>query len=234
MSERRATSIILGAGRGSRLGGPKSLLAWPRSGAPAIGTGRKVVPGSARAHDDAHVDEIPLAIAHAEARLAAESDRAVVVVRRGHAQKLLAWVAPGIDLLVSDADDALGAAGSLGVAAHRLADELAPDSIIVITPVDALPALAATVGALVDEIDRDAGLVAAKPMHGGRGGHPIAARASLLALFRDPKPPTLREALAAFSDQVAEVDVTDARVLGDLDTPADVARYLASAPRFLG
>ena len=44
MTERRATSIILGAGRGSRLGGPKSLLAWPRSGSPAIGTGRKHVP----------------------------------------------------------------------------------------------------------------------------------------------------------------------------------------------
>ena len=139
---------------------------------------------------------------------------------------------------MSDAEDALGAAGSLGVAAHRLGDELSPDSILVITPVDALPASAPRPRRRFSSMRpfRDVRhlVSAAKPVHGGRGGHPIVARASLLSLFRDPKPPTLREALAAFADQVAEVEVPDARVLGDLDTPADVARYLASAPRFLG
>jgi CTP:molybdopterin cytidylyltransferase MocA len=83
----RPIAVILAAGRGERLGGPKALLAWPSTGA-----ARKAQP------------ERPLAIAHAEARLDAECGRALVIARQPVVKVLLRYVRPGIDLLASAAD----------------------------------------------------------------------------------------------------------------------------------
>src|SRR5207247_9920133 len=91
-------AIVLAAGKGERLGGPKALLAWPGEGGA----------------------DIPLAIAHAEARLQAESARVLVVTRAPIMNFLVAYVRPGIDLLSSDASDELGPAGSVGFAASLL------------------------------------------------------------------------------------------------------------------
>src|SRR5262245_22162403 len=63
-------TVVLAAGKGERLGGPKALLAWPSP-------------------DRAGSDH-PLAIAHADARLAAESERVLIVTRRVYMRSLLA------------------------------------------------------------------------------------------------------------------------------------------------
>ena len=68
-------SIVLAAGKGMRLGGPKALLLWP--GPP----GQK---------------PRPLAIAHAEARLSAESSRVVVVARSAEERVIIRHSGPGI------------------------------------------------------------------------------------------------------------------------------------------
>jgi CTP:molybdopterin cytidylyltransferase MocA len=202
-------AVVLAAGKGERIGGPKALLAWPNPS----GKG-----------------EIPLAIAHAEARLSAECGRAVLVVRKEVANRLLGFVRPGIDLLVSRADDALGPAGSLQTAAARLAVE---DVIVVVTPVDTPPAAPATVAALVARLAADDELLAARPVHGGRGGHPVVLRARALERFAVPKPPTLRDALGELGPACASVDVDDPRVRVDLDTPGEVASALGRPPRFI-
>ena len=204
-------TVVLAAGKGARLGGPKALLAW-RDG-----------PNGAR--------ELPLAIAHAEARLAAESERVLLVVRQQVATTLLGFVRPGIDLLVSHADDAMGPAGSLGAAAERLTGPEVGQ--VVVTPVDTPPATTETVAALLRALEADPELQAARPVHGGRGAHPVVVRAPLLALFRDPAPPTLRDALASLGPACAEVEVADPRSRLDLDTPADVMRALGALPRFI-
>ena len=110
MTAAQVVTVILAAGAGKRLGGPKALLVWP---------GPKG-------------EERPLAIAHAEERLAAESRHVLVVTRKPTMLALLRFVRPGVDLLASDAADDLGPAGSLAFAVPRLGDA----EIVIVTPVD--------------------------------------------------------------------------------------------------
>jgi molybdenum cofactor cytidylyltransferase len=203
----RAATVVLAAGSGKRLGGPKALLAW-----------------SSPAGDR------PLAIAHADARLAAESASVAIVTRGAILGSLLAWVRPGIDLLSSDAADDLGPAGSLAYAARRLPEAFA----VVVAPVDTLPAHAETVAALLARLEADPTLLAARPDYHGRGGHPVVLRPEALAPYRAAAPPPpLREHLRALGARVAAVEVADPTVLIDLDTPADVMGVLRALPRFL-
>jgi CTP:molybdopterin cytidylyltransferase MocA len=200
-------ALILAAGQGSRLGGPKALLAWP----------------------GADGKERPLAIAHAEERLAHESKRALVVVRKPVMLKLLGWVRPQIDLVVSEADDALGPAGSIAVASSRLGDA----TFVVLTPVDAAPASKGAVKALLDALHVNEAALAARPRYGGRNGHPVVLRASALKRYTEPHPPILRDHLKDLGDKVIDVDVDDSGVILDLDTPADVMGRLGTLPKFL-
>lgn len=201
-------ALILAAGSGKRIGGPKALLAWPNE----------------------HGEDRPLAIAHAEKRLQHGARRALVVVRKPVMLALLAWVKPGIDLVVSDADDALGPAGSIAVAVPKLKDA----SMIVLSPVDAPPASQEVVSALERELRNDPKILAARPSYGGRSGHPVVLRPDVLDRYVDPKPPPLRDLLRDLGDAVVDVEVDDASVILDLNTPADVMGQLGSLPRFLG
>ena len=203
-------TVILAAGKGSRIGGPKALLAWPA----ASGAG----------------EERPLAIAHAEERLGAESARALIVTRRSWLPALLRYVRPGIDLLASDADDALGPAGSIACAVPRLGGDAAA---IIMTPVDTVPSRRETIAALLARLDADKALLAVRPSYHGRGGHPVVLRPAGLERYRDPAPPPLRDHLRALGDRCATEEVSDATVLIDLNKPSDVMGVLRAMPRFM-
>ncbi|XYH94417.1 NTP transferase domain-containing protein [Sorangium sp. So ce1128] len=209
----KVITIVLAAGAGKRLGGPKALLAWPAAmkGGP----------------------ERPLAIAHAEARLAAESARVLVVVRSSVFHALLAHVRPGVDLVSWTAPDDLGPAGSLAVAAPRIGDADA----VVVTPVDVPPASAATVARLLARLDASASSaappLAVRPRHLGRGGHPVVLRAEALQRYLEADPPPLRDHLRALGDRCVDEEVDDPGVLHDLNVPVDVIRVLGGPPRFL-
>ncbi|WP_437586597.1 nucleotidyltransferase family protein [Sorangium sp. So ce1000] len=209
----RVITIVLAAGAGKRLGGPKALLAWPSA-----------TKGGA---------ERPLAIAHAEARLAAESARVLVVVRSSVFHALLAHVQPGIDLVSWSAPDDLGPAGSLAVAAPRIGDAEA----VIVTPVDVPPARAATVARLLARIEAGASLetppLAVRPRHLGRGGHPVVLRTEALQRYLEADPPPLRDHLRALGDRCVDEEVDDPGVLHDLNVPVDVIRVLGGPPRFL-
>ncbi|AUX24809.1 hypothetical protein SOCEGT47_053490 [Sorangium cellulosum] len=213
---KRVITIVLAAGAGKRLGGPKALLAWPAA--------TKDGP------------ERPLAIAHAEARLSAESARVLVVVRSSVMNALLAHVRPGIDLVAWSAPDDLGPAGSLAVAAPRIGDAEA----VVVTPVDVPPASAATVARLLARLDAGAASeasaappLAVRPRHLGRGGHPVVLRAEALARYLEPDPPPLRDHLRSLGERCVDEDVDDPGVLLDLNVPVDVIRVLGGPPHFL-
>jgi CTP:molybdopterin cytidylyltransferase MocA len=203
-------TVILGAGDGKRLGGPKVLLAWPSP----VGKGGK---------------EVPLAIAHAEARLGAESQRVLVVTRKAMMKPLVRHVRPGLDLLASDAAAELGPAGSLAFAAPRLADA----AMVVISPVDTPPAKAETVKRLVERLAADPALLAARPVYKGKGGHPVVLRRAALEVYSRPEPPPLRDHLKALGAAVADVEVNDPAILIDLNTPSDVMGLLRTLPRFI-
>ncbi|MGK3986694.1 NTP transferase domain-containing protein [Sorangium sp. So ce136] len=209
----KVITIVLAAGTGKRLGGPKALLAWP-----AATKGRA---------------ERPLAIAHAEARLEAESARVLVVVRSSVFHALLAHVRPGVDLVSWTAPDDLGPAGSLAVAAPRIGDADA----VVVTPVDVPPASAATVARLLARLDAGASSgappLAVRPRYLGRGGHPVVLRAEALQRYLEADPPPLRDHLRALGDRCVDEEVDDPGVLHDLNVPVDVIRVLGGPPRFL-
>lgn len=204
---KNVATIILAAGTGKRLGGPKALLAWPS------GKGK----------------DVPIAVAHAEARLAAESGRVLVVTRKAMMKPLLGYVRPGLDLLASDAADDLGPAGSLAFAVPRLADA----EIVIVTPVDTPPAKPDTVAKLLARLDAEPALLAARPVYHGRAGHPVALRRAALDRYTEPSPPPLRDHLHALGAAVAGVDVNDTAILIDLNTPADVMGLLRALPRFI-
>jgi molybdenum cofactor cytidylyltransferase len=219
---KRVTTVVLAAGKGARLGGPKALLAWPGAtkGAP----------------------ERPLAIAHAEARLAAESARVLVVARGSVIPALLGYVRPGIDLASSAMADELGPAGTLSVAAARIDDADA----VVVTPVDVPPARAETVARLLARLDAPgpsgdhastgapgALPLAARPRHKGGGGHPVVLRPEALQRYLQPDPPPLRDVLKELGDRCVDEEVDDPAVLLDLNVPGDVVRLLGKLPRFM-
>ena len=219
-------TVILAAGVGKRIGGPKALLAWPPTLPDELGVPSRRPDG--RPPPKA-TKERPLAIAHAEQRLASESKQALIVTRGAFIPALLGYVRPGIDLLSSTAADELGAAGSLAFAVSRLtrADR------IIVTPVDCIPARASTVARLLLRLAAEPKLLAVRPSYKGRPGHPVVLRPEALAPYRTPKPPPLRDHLRALGDQCADQDVNDPAVLIDLDTPADVMGVLHELPRFL-
>jgi CTP:molybdopterin cytidylyltransferase MocA len=188
--------VVLAAGRGERLGGPKALLAWP--------------------NDDS--SELPLALAHVRARR--ECERVLVVTRADIAARLVSF---GVtcEIVVSQAPDELGPAGSLAAAAPHLGFD---EELVLVIPVDTPPAAADTVNALLAAMTP--GVLAARPRHAGRRGHPVLLRARALLRYRAPDPPPLRDHLRDL-DGVIDVDVDDRAVLADFDTSDDVE------PRFL-
>lgn len=210
----RITSIILAAGGGKRIGGPKALLLWPA--------------GKCSESPRAGKRELPLAIAHAEARLASESGRVIVIARGPVIRALLSHVRPNLDLVVSDMDDDLGPAGSIAVAARRLGDA----HLALITPGDKPPARAETVARLLARLDEADAPLAVRPRSGGRAGHPVLLRAEALEPYRSPSPPVLRDHLRSLGPRCVAVDLDDPSGGIAGNTPADVMGLLGAPPRF--
>jgi molybdenum cofactor cytidylyltransferase len=173
--------IVLAAGDGERMGGPKALLVY---------------------------HGMPLALAHALRALSLGCDEAVIAVRRDHP----ALHADRVRIVLSSASDP---AGSLRIALEGLA----PEEVVLIAPVDSAPVAPATFKALATTLE--GGAAAACPTYQGHGGHPILCRVHALGSFR-----TLRDVPRT------RVDVLDASILVDLDTPEDVRALTAEGPRF--
>ncbi len=197
----RIVALVLAAGRGERLGGPKALLGWP--------------PGAE--------GPLPLAIAHVAAR--SECARVLVVTRADTAEVLLRR-APELlgggdrgELLVSRSPDDQGPAGSIAAVAQELANRGETYDAAIITPVDCPPVGVDTVAGLLGALG-DGGVMAARPRHGGRRGHPVVLRWSLLERYLVIDPPPLRDLLRELGAACCDVDTADADVVLDIDTPA--------------
>jgi CTP:molybdopterin cytidylyltransferase MocA len=199
---REAATLVLAAGKGERIGGPKALLV---------------------------VDDAPLAIVHARTRLAAESERVVIVVRAPVAELLAPLAArhPGTRLVISTEPDEDGPAGSLRAAVASKA--LGSAAKILVTPVDVLPASESLTRALLDALG-EPGIVAARP----RRGHPVALRRDLLEINYPPTtssspPKPLRVVLSALGAACKTIPEDG---LPSIDEPHDAERQLSSPPRF--
>lgn len=188
----------------------------------AAGAGERMGGNKARVM----IGDEPLAVLHAR-RLREAGCSAVVLVTRPEVAPLFVQDTRMRVAISTEAQQA----GSLIVGLEAAALDGAPDAIVVVTPVDALPARAETIEQLVAAVQ--AGVEAATPRHGARGGHPVVARARLLTAACADKLP-LRDVLLALGVKRLRVDVDDPAIGSDLDTPADVVRLTGAPPRFYG
>lgn len=195
--------IVLAAGEGRRMGGSKALL---------------------ELHGATLVE-------HHVARLVEIGCTSVaVVVQPGLAGVVRALLQAHREVLVHGVTTG-SQAESLAVGVRVLHQGRSTgDDVIVVTPVDMLPAEARTYRALLAHLT--GAVVAVTPLHRGRGGHPVVARRAVLSSYEADargSAPTLREVLAAVGvPRRRRVELDDPRVLGDLDTPADVRALRAA------
>jgi molybdenum cofactor cytidylyltransferase len=92
---------------------------------------------------------------------------------------------------------------------------------LLVTPVDAPMIAPATVSALIQAF-RSTGAPVTRATHQGRHGHPVIfSRAVFDDLRRADLSVGARAVLRLHADRTVNVDVDDAGVLGDVDTPAD-------------
>lgn len=204
------SALVLAAGEGRRMGGAKALLL---------------------------VDGVPLVQRHLQ-RLHEAGCRSVAVVVRPAVAPVVAELvralpsAAGVRVVMASTDSQ---AGSLAVGLRALAGTMGRDAALLVTPVDMLPPALGTVGALLAALQGD--VLAATPLRRGRGGHPVAVRAELLAPYLVSEPgelPSLRDVLARAAHRRVRVEVDDETIHGDLDTPSDVRAAGGASPVFLG
>jgi CTP:molybdopterin cytidylyltransferase MocA len=152
----------------------------------------------------------------------------MAVVREPVARQLapaVAGLAGNAELLVSAAEPWLGPAGSIAAFVAQ-AGELGPEDLVAISPVDVLPEAWSALPALAKALDATGGALGARPVHRGRGGHPVVVRLVVLKVYGKQTPPMpLRDVLRALGSAVLDVEIPSEAVTTDLDTPADFARF---------
>ena len=203
------TVVIVAAGQGRRMGGPKALLTVP-SGDMTSGE--------------------PLAAAHARAHLDRGAKRVVVVVRAEVAAVLARFARPGLEVVISSAPDELGPAGSLRTALHYL--DVAPDAWLLVQPVDAPPVSPEVVAALASRAQTEPRPRAVRPVFDGRRGHPVLVSRAAMEPLLAAAPPPLRDVLAALGGDVVDVPVGDRACVVGFDTPDDVAAWYGEVGSF--
>lgn len=194
-------AIVLGAGEGVRFGGPKVIVPWTIGG-----------------------DVLPLGLAHLAVRLV-DCSKAFLVVRRHHVPRLsLQRFDPRCRLVVSEEPDEAGPAGSIASALAEI--EPRADDWLLVTPVDLPPSHPEVVSRLKEVLHSREEVLAARPRHGERRGHPVLVRAApMLEAYREHRPP-LRDVLRALATRVVDVEVSQAEITCDFDRPEALASYL--------
>jgi molybdenum cofactor cytidylyltransferase len=190
----RVCGILLAAGRGTRFGGDKLLAPLPAA--------TLAIPAGT-----------PLGEA-AAGHLGAALSESIAVVRPEATALRALFAARGLRIVeCANADDGMGASLACGVEATRDADGW------VIALAD-MPWIApATIRSVALALEQGADIVA--PVYRGRRGHPVGfARRHYAALSALTGDSGARELLRAHGDAVTLVDVEDAGILRDVDTPA--------------
>ena len=193
----RIVGILLAAGSGTRFGGDK-LLAPLRDASGDIPSGTPIGVAACR-------------------RIVAALPETLAVVRSSDADLALALTHEGARAIeCAHADEGMGASLACGVAA-------APDADAWVVALADMPWIRpGTIRSVAEALERGADIAA--PFVGGQRGHPVgfsrAHRGTLLALGGDEG---ARELVKRFVSTLVRIDVDDAAILRDVDTPADLS-----------
>jgi molybdenum cofactor cytidylyltransferase len=198
----RVVGILLAAGRGERFGGDKLLAkAGPAASPSTSGWG------------DLSGECIGVAACR---HLLAALSKVTAVVRPGDGALAAALGAAGARIVrCANADDGMGASLACGVAAERDA----AGWIVALADMPWIhPATIARVAAAVAD-----GAPVAAAFHDGKRGHPVGFSAACYAMLATlTGDDGAKSVVAAHADSLARIDVDDAGILRDVDTPADL------------
>lgn len=191
-----AAGLILAAGESSRMGRPKAFLRHELTGTTFL--------------------------EHLAAEAAAAGLAPVLVVgRAGDAGLEQAAAAAGARFVANPR----AADGQLSSILAGL-DAVEPDRVeaVVVMPVDVPLVTAATIRALLDAAGAE-GVRIARAAHGGRHGHPVLFTRAVFDELRRADPSAgARAVVRADPGRVRDVEVADAGVTIDIDTPDDYFR----------
>lgn len=202
--------VILAAGASSRMGRDKALLPWP----PAASENAKPATGTLL---DAAIQSLKPHV------------HAVVVVGSGNAEKIAPIVAAnGAQMAVNPAPER-GQFSSLHVGLSKV--RALSCNAAMIAPVDNVPLRVDSLQQLCTALEtaQARGCVAVIPEHAGRHGHPLLAGPALVAAFLSaPLTTTARDVLRTYAKQIEYVEVPDALLGIDMNTPQQYAVMTAA------
>ncbi len=192
--------IILAAGRSTRMGRSKALL---------------VTPGG-----------ISFVARLIHALAGGGVDGPIVVGRSDDAELQREVDSAGARFVTNPDADAGGQLSSLLAGLHK-ADRPGIRGLMV-TPVDAPMVTPETVSRLIGVFSNTSAPIV-RPRYQGRNGHPVIFSRELFDDLRHASPATGAKAvLRAHEDGIVNVDVDDAGVIADIDTPEDYAKLGAA------
>lgn len=207
-SEHKLCGVILAAGKSSRMGTDKALLAWPPGARDAeSATGQTLLSaaiGALKMHGDA-----------------------VIVVAGRNAAALAAVVSACGALLVVNPEPDRGQFSSLQTGLREAVNRGYEAAMI--TPVDCPPLDKATLERLCAEFERAmaVGHWAVAPENNGRHGHPLFAGRELIDAFLSaPVTANAREVKRAHAEMIEYVVVAEPLMSVDLNTPEEYAALL--------
>ena len=190
-------AIVLAAGRSSRMGRPKALLP--------------------------HADGVTTFVAHAIRTCRGAGIATVIVVGRPHDDELRLEVEREQGTFVANPVPDRGQLSSL-LAGLDAAERQDPTDAIMVFPVD-VPLITV---AVVKRLMAGAALTTVpivRTSAGGKHGHPVIFKRPAFDELRAADPTVgARAVVRASPERVAEVDVSDADVAVDIDTPEDYRR----------
>jgi CTP:molybdopterin cytidylyltransferase MocA len=231
-------ALILAAGKGTRMGGRKARLLIAGESLLAAHLRRALDAGCSRIVAVVHPDDVAWASALvsnlgldsiAESTTAPSTTPLVSVVASAEPEQA-GSLARGLSVFASAPPRSPRQPHGLdsGISSERLGED---DDVIYIMPVDSLPPRAETIQKLLQSMTL--AVLAATPLHKGRGGHPVLVRMTALEPYLRGERPPLRDVLASLTSARVRVEVDDSRVASDLDEPEDLVAVTGAPPSFL-
>lgn len=197
-------AIVLAAGESRRMGSPKARLPYPE----ADGSESTFLDHLLATFLGSRAEPVVVVLGHDADALARELDfgSARVVVNESYREGMLSSIQAGIRELV-DAGGGIGVDGAL------------------VCPVDHPDIDPGVVDALVERFERDPRPVIL-PVYRGRRGHPVLFSSDVFSeLLSAPNTVGARQVVWDHQEDLLEVEVSDAGVTIDIDTPSDYRAF---------